>query len=72
VFLERDRPDFFQSFHLVDDQADDGEIKTSGRGVKMKGELSFVFEIKMELEFIQVNLEGRPRTFNHFYPRGTG
>ena len=26
----------------------------------------------MELEFIEVNLEGRSRTFNHFYPHGPG
>jgi len=36
----------------------------------MEGQLSFVFEIKMELKFIQVNLSGRFRTFNHFLRPG--
>ena len=51
--------DFPQFFHLVDDQGNHGEIKSSGRGVEMKGQLSFVVEMKMKLEFIQVNLNGR-------------
>jgi hypothetical protein len=72
VFLERNGFDFPQFFHLVDDQGDHGEIKTSGRGVEMQGELRSALEMKVELEFIQVNLEGRVRISNHFYPCGPG
>jgi len=38
----------------------------------MKGQLSLVFKMKVELEFIQVNLKGRSRSFDHFYPHGPG
>jgi hypothetical protein len=34
--------------------------------------LSFAFEIKMELEFIQVNQEARSRISDHFCPPGPG
>ena len=59
MVLERNGFGFPQSFHLVDDQGDHGEIKSSGRRVEMKGYLGFVLEMKMELEFIEVNLVGR-------------
>ncbi len=35
----------------------------------MKGQLTLVLEMKMKLEFIQVNPDGRSRILNHFYPR---
>ncbi len=72
MFLERDGLDFSRFFHLVDDQGDHGEIKASGRRVEMEGELRSALEMQMELEFIQVNLEGRLRISNHFYPHGPG
>jgi hypothetical protein len=72
VFLERDGFDFPQFFHLVDDQGDHGEIKTSGRGVEIKGELSSALELKMEHEFIKVNLDRRSRISDHFNPHGPG
>jgi hypothetical protein len=37
----------------------------------MKGPLSFVVEMKMEFEFIQVNLNGMFRIFHHFSPTGS-
>ena len=59
MLLERDEFDLPQFFHLIDDQGNHGEIKTSGRGVEMQAELRSALEMKMELEFIQVNLDGR-------------
>jgi hypothetical protein len=63
MILEGDGFDLAEFFHLVNDQGDDGEIKSSGRGIEMEGQLKFLLEVKMELEFIQVNLYG---IFNHF------
>jgi len=34
--------------------------------------LGSALEMKKELEFIQVNLDGRSRTLDHFYPPGPG
>ena len=56
MFLKGDGFDFPQFFHFVNDQGDQGKIKLAGGRVEMKGQLGFVFEMKMELEFIQVNL----------------
>ena len=33
----------------------------------MKGQLTLVLEMKMKLEFIQVNPDGRSRILDHFY-----
>jgi hypothetical protein len=38
----------------------------------MQGKFGSALEMKMELEFIQVNLEGRPGTFYHFCPHAPG
>ena len=59
MFPEGDGSYFPRSFHLADDKGDHGEIEPSGRGVEMKGQTRFVLEMKMEFEFIQVNLNGR-------------
>ena len=59
VFLKGYAFNFPCLFHLVDDQGDQGKIKSSGRGIKMEGQWGFIFKMKMELEFIQVNLDGR-------------
>ena len=72
MFLERNGLDFPQFLHLVDDQGDHGEIKASGRGVEMKGELSSALEMKMEHELVQVNLDGRSRISDHFFPTAPG
>jgi hypothetical protein len=66
VLLKRYRLDFPQFFHLVDHQGDYGKIKTSGRGIEMEGELSSPFEMKVQLKFVQVNLNGGSRTIDHF------
>jgi hypothetical protein len=70
VFLEGDGFDFPGFFHLVNDQGDHGKVKPSGRGIEMKGQLGFVSKSKVELEFTQVDPDGRSRTFDHFSPAG--
>jgi len=34
----------------------------------MKGQLGSALEVKMELEFVEVNSDGRSRTLDHFHP----
>ena len=68
MFLQGNGFDFSKFFHFVDDQGDYGEIKSSGLRVEMKGYLSSALGMKMELEFIQVNMNGRSRTLDHFHP----
>jgi len=46
---------FPESFHLVNDKGNHGEVKPSGRRVEMKGQLDSVFESNMELELIEVD-----------------
>ena len=72
MFLEGNGFNFPQFFHLVDDQGDYRKIKSAGRRVEMKGQLSLVLEMKMKPETIQVNLDGRSRTLTHFYPSDPG
>ena len=71
MFLEGNGFDFTRLFHLVNNQGDHREIKSSGRRVEMKSQLNSVLEMKVELELIQVNLNGRFRNFDHFSPAGS-
>jgi len=59
--------DFPQSFHLVNDKGDHGEVEPSGGRVEVKGQFNSVFQGDMELELIEVDCDGvRFCTFPHF------
>jgi hypothetical protein len=38
----------------------------------MKGQLSLAFEMKMQLEIIQIDPDGGSRILKYFYPNGPG
>ena len=53
--FQGDGCDFPQSFHLVNDKGNHGEVKPSGRRVEMKGQFNSIFDINLEPELIQIN-----------------
>ncbi len=56
--LQRDGCQFPLSFHLVNDQGDDAEVKPSGGRIEMKSCLDSVFQIDAELELVQIDCDG--------------
>ena len=63
--------DFPQSFHLINNKGDYGEVEPSGGRVEMKGQFNSVFEGDMELELVEVNCNGVSfSTFRHFFTLG--
>ena len=56
--LEGDGCQFPLSFHLVNDQGDDAEIKSSGGRIEMKSRFDSVFQIDAELKLVQVDCDG--------------
>ena len=66
--FQGDRCQLPQSFHLVNDKGNHGEVKPSGRRIEMKGQLNSFFEFNMKLELIEVDCDGvRFGIFRHFF-----
>jgi hypothetical protein len=47
-----------QFFHLIHNKGHHGEIRTAGGSVEVKAQLASVCEIQMQLETVQVDLDG--------------
>ena len=56
--LQGDGCQFPLSFHLVNDQGDDAEVKSSRGRIEMKSRLDSVFQIDAELKLVQIDGDG--------------
>jgi hypothetical protein len=70
VSFQRDRHNLPLSFHLVNNKSNDGEVKPSGRRVKMEGQFNPMFEFNMELELVEVDCDGVNSGISRYFFHG--